>query len=146
MQVDRIISTKNLTRFSKEVFDRYFFRYIVIGIVNTIAGYGTIFSLMFYFSLIPEISNFFGYLVGILISYILNKKFNFKSKGSHKKELPKFIIGLGIAYFVNLLVLFISYRFLNINMYLAQFIAGCFYVITGYLMSKYFAFRKESRV
>ena len=99
---------------------------------------------MFYIGLIAELSNFIGYLVGFFISYFLNKKFNFKSTNSHKKDLPKFIISMGIAYIMNLIVLFITYRIFVINVYLSQILAGVVYVFVGYLMSKFWVFGRKN--
>lgn len=120
-----------------------FFKYGIIGIFNTFIGYGLTFYL-FYIGLIAELSNFIGYLVGFFISYFLNKKFNFKSTNSHKKDLPKFIISMGIAYIMNLIVLFITYRIFVINVYLSQILAGVVYVFVGYLMSKFWVFGRKN--
>ncbi|MDE6886788.1 MAG: GtrA family protein [Helicobacteraceae bacterium] len=117
-------------------------RYLLVGILNTIFGYGIIFSLM-YFGLIPEIANFIGYTLGILLSYILNKYFTFKSKNSHKKDFFRFLVSMGIAYLINLAVLFYCYRILGIDKYISTIISACFYTASGYILSKIFAFRES---
>lgn len=114
--------------------------YLFIGIFNTILGYGIIFIFM-NIGIIPEISNLIGYLVAVFISYILNKKYNFKNKNSHQKDFPKFLLSMAIAYFSNLLTLIVSYRFLKIDEYLSQILSGVIYVVVGYILSKYFVFK-----
>ena len=94
-----------------------------------------------FIGLSPEISNFLGYFFGFFSSYFFNKKYNFKSTNSHQKDLPKFLLSMCMAFLVNLLVLSISYRLLMLNAYLSQVIAGIFYIITGYLLSKLWVFR-----
>lgn len=120
-----------------------FIKYGLIGIFNTLVGYGLTFYL-FYIGIVPEVANFIGYFVGFFVSYILNKKFNFKSNNTHKQDLPKFLISMSMAYIVNLIVLFVSYRVFEVNVYLSQIIAGIFYILVGYLMSKIWVFRSSN--
>lgn len=122
-----------------KIFIEHLYKYLGIGVINTIVGYGLIFSLMF-FGLNPFVSNFIGYLIGIFVSYYLNKRFNFRSKKSYKDTLPKFFASLFIAYLANLIVLTIAIKSLLINKYISQIIAGVVYVGIGFLGSKYFAF------
>ena len=117
-----------------------FYKYILIGVFNTALGYGLTFYL-FWIGVLPELANLLGYIAGFISSYILNKKFNFKSKNKHRIELPKFIVSMMIAYLVNLIVLYISYRAYEINVYISQVIAGVFYVAVGYLLSKKIVFK-----
>lgn len=56
--------------------DKKLIKYPLVGILNTIIGFGIIFGLMFT-GVSPEISNLSGYSIGIVISYILNKIFTF---------------------------------------------------------------------
>lgn len=119
-----------------------FIRYGLIGVVNTTIGYGLIF-LLFYLDIIPEVANFIGYLVGIFVSYFLNRKFNFKNNDSHKKNLPKFIIAMVVAYLISLAFLSISYRMLVVNLYLSQIFSGIVYVIVGFQLSKVWVFKER---
>lgn len=118
-----------------------FIKYGIIGVFNTFIGYGLTFYL-FYINILPELANFVGYFVGFFASYFLNKRFNFKSTNSHKKEMPKFILSMAIAYGVNLVIFLISYRYFNINIYISQIIAGIVYVLVGYIMSKIWVFKE----
>lgn len=117
-----------------------FLKYGLIGIVNTVFGYGVIFLLL-YLGIVAELSNLIGYILGFFLSYNLNKKYNFKSQNSHKKDLPKFLISMGIAYLLNLLVLVLCYRYFGIDVYISQIIAGIIYTLTGYFLSKMWVFR-----
>ncbi len=119
-----------------------FIKYATIGLFNTFIGYGIIF-ILFYFGIFPELSNFIGYFIGFFVSYFLNKKYNFKSKNEHKKDFPKFILSMIIAYLLNLLILIICYRFLGMNVYLSQILAGFVYMIVGYFLSKIWVFESK---
>lgn len=124
----------------KKILDSSFVRYLFVGLFNTLFGFGIIFILMYY-GVLAEIANLIGYFFGILLSYLLNKYFTFRSKNSHKNEFYKFIIAMGIAYLINLCALSISYRILHIDKYLSQIIAGICYTISGYLLNRFFTFK-----
>ena len=122
----------------------YLYKYLTIGIFNTLAGYAFIFTLMSVgFS--PELSNFIGYSSLLFVSYILNKKFNFKSKKDHIEELPKFVVSMLIAYILNLLSLIFFIYILTVDQYLSQILAGIVYTGSGYILSKTWVFSVKKR-
>jgi putative flippase GtrA len=45
-------------------------RYGIIGVINTLIGYGVLFYLT-YIGVLAELSNLFGYVVGFVVSYFL---------------------------------------------------------------------------
>ncbi|RDU63191.1 GtrA family protein [Helicobacter sp. MIT 14-3879] len=116
-------------------------KYLLVGVVNTIFGYIIIFTLM-YFKVSPEIANFIGYCCGVILSYFLNKHFTFESKNSHKNDFSKFVFLMTIAYLINLIILIICYRSFGVNKYISQVIAGVFYTISGYFLSRFIVFKK----
>ena len=117
-----------------------FLKYLLVGIINTIVGYGIIFFLMFV-GVSPEISNIVGYAVGISVSYVLNKIYTFQSKAHPKKEFPKFVLSLLASYTLNFLTLVLCIHILKINPYISQIISGAVYTLSGFVFLKYFAFR-----
>ena len=125
---------------SKIIINALFIKYLLVGLINTVIGFGIIFIMMFCgFS--PEVSNLVGYVVGIFVSYILNKYFTFKQRKKSKKEFFKFTLSMLIAYSLNLLTLLICYRILNIDKYLSQIIAGVIYTLSGFILSKFYVFK-----
>jgi putative flippase GtrA len=82
------------------------------------------------------LSNAAGYGVGITVSFLLNKFGNFRSKGNVRTELPLFIAAFGVAYTVNLFVLWFSGEVLHADAFLAQLAAGAVYTVVFYLFMK----------
>jgi Predicted membrane protein len=121
---------------------RVLLKYLLVGIINTIVGYGIIFFLMFV-GVSPEISNIVGYAVGISVSYVLNKIYTFQSKAHPKKEFPKFVLSLLASYTLNFLTLVLCIHIFKINPYISQIISGAVYTISGFVFLKYFAFRRS---
>lgn len=128
----------------KTIWQHSTLRYALVGAINTLVSWCVMFGLMF-IGVMPEIANFAGWVVGFLNSYILNKKFTFQSKNSHTKDMVRFGVAMGIAYGVNLLTLIIGHRMLGINEYIAQIIAAVSYTITGYIVSKFWAFKQDPK-
>ncbi|AKT90577.1 polysaccharide biosynthesis protein, GtrA family [Campylobacter ureolyticus RIGS 9880] len=119
--------------------DKKLIKYLLVGVLNTIIGFGIIFGLMFT-GISPEISNLSGYSIGIVISYILNKIFTFQSKTKSKIEFIKFILAMLMAYILNFITLKICLS-LSINPYISQIFAGGIYTISGFLLSKFWVFK-----
>ncbi|WP_305862926.1 GtrA family protein [Helicobacter cholecystus] len=120
-----------------------FFLYCCVGMINTCIGFGAIFLLVFA-GVVPELANFLGYCLGIVCSFFLNNALTFsQTQISKLKGLSKFILSMGIAYLINLGVLFVGYRILGINVYIAQIIAGVSYTLCGFILSKWFVWREE---
>jgi putative flippase GtrA len=93
----------------------------------------------------PELSNFIGYSSLLLVSYILNKKFNFKSKKDHSEELPKFVVSMLIAYSLNLISLMFFIHVVTIDQYLSQILSGIVYTGSGYILSKIWVFSVKKK-
>ena len=118
-------------------------RFLLVGIINAISGYTLIIILYNLFNLNFYLSNFTGYLFGLIISFILNRNFVFKVKGKFLNQFLKFIFSFFLSYFLNILVFYISSEFINLNYYLALLIASWFYSISFFISCNFFTFKKK---
>ena len=119
-----------------------FLRYISVGVVNTISSYLIIitFQYLLYFS--PQVSNLIGYTIGLIVSYILNKRFVFKSrKASYFIFGVKFLWAFIVSYAVNFLSLNLLLKF-DIKEYIVQAICMAIYSIIFYIICKFYVFKK----
>ncbi|MBD1381757.1 GtrA family protein [Metabacillus arenae] len=80
--------------------DNSFFRFLLVGIINTVFGLSTIFFLMKVCHLSYWVSTFTGNAAGGVLSFLLNRSFTFESQTSFKKGLPRFVIVVFSCYFV----------------------------------------------
>jgi len=117
---------------------REFIKYNLVGVINTLVGFGVIFTLML-FGLNPVVSNAIGYLVGSIVSFILNSKFTFKEKNPNRKLIVAFFLTLLLAYFLNYITL--NYTLAHFNPYIAQVISGAVYTVSSFLIMKFFVFQ-----
>lgn len=120
---------------------RQFFRFLLVGVANTAVGYAIIFFVMYLVGASPEVSNFVGYFSGLLLSYVLNRHFTFKSIQRRSGEFARFLVVFGIAYTANFLALLFFIRVILIDPGVSQILAGCVYIVASYLLNKYYVFR-----
>ena len=118
-------------------------RFLLVGIVNAISGYTLIILFYTLLNLNFYLSNFIGYLFGLMISFILNKKFVFNAQGKILAPFIKFIFSFFLSYFLNIFIFYICSEFINLNYYLALLIASCFYSISFFITCNYFTFKKS---
>lgn len=121
---------------------KQFFRFILVGIFNTIFGFAVIFACMYLAALDPLISNIIGYGCGLVTSYALNKWFTFRTTSRSVSEPIRFLLVFGLSYLLNLGTLLLLIRQLGMHEGLAQLCAGAVYVAASYLMNRYYVFRK----
>ena len=98
---------------------------------------------MYLLGLSPIASNVLGYSIALVVSFILNRTFTFRSTGRQSSEMLRFLIVFAIAFGANLAVLYVLVEYLFIHEALSQIFAGIFYVAISYLMNKYLVFRRE---
>ena len=117
--------------------DRTLFRFLLVGIGNTILGLGVIFGARQFFTDI--VANLIGYLVVVPISFLTHRDLSFKDRGSRRTAFLRYIPTIAAGYAANYAMLSSSLKF-GANPYLAQTLSiGCHVAVT-YLLSRVFVF------
>jgi putative flippase GtrA len=119
---------------------RQFFKYSVVGLINTIIGLGIIFVLFNVYKVNYVFSNVIGYTFGLINSFILNKRWTFRSTNHYSREIIPFIIIFAISYFTNFLTLIVNIEVFKINPNLSQVLSVIVYSITNFLLNKKWTF------
>jgi len=120
---------------------KQFFRFLTVGMFNTLLGYAVIFACMYLAKMSPEGSNIVGYSVGLIGSYILNRKYTFNSKQNRRSEMVRFLAVFVVAYASNLAVLVILIHRIGMHEGASQVLAGVVYVAASFIMNKYYVFK-----
>lgn len=123
---------------------RELFRYLTVGAANTLIGLAAIYLAIFLFRANDVVANLLGYSIGLACSYVLNRRWTFASNAAVAPELVKFLLVMLVAYLVNLAAVLGLTRYFAVNRYLAQAAGALPYTITGYLGSRFLAFRSVS--
>ena len=82
----------------KKFTDKTFFKFIIVGIINTVVGTAIMFILYNVFNFSYEISSGANYFFTSILSYFLNKYFTFKSKEKSVSEIIRFALNIIVCY------------------------------------------------
>lgn len=140
----------------KKLLDPTFFRFLLVGVVNTLVGTAIMFGLYNVAGLYLWgdtgywISSAANYVVGSVVSYFLNKHFTFRNTETGSKVVVRFVINIavcwvlayGIAQPVTEWVLggVLSEQMVgNFSMFCGMVL----FVMLNYLGQRFFAFREK---
>lgn len=121
----------------------YLGRYAGSGVLNTLAGFSVIFLLMA-LGVSPLLANIGGYLSGLMLGFLLSKKFVFRSEGHVTSEGVRYLAAFASCFALNLLVLEFALDKLHWNAALAQLLAAATYTVLMYLLSRWLVFTPHS--
>ena len=141
MQVNLVNPFKGIVM---EVFMKIFkiqeIRFLFVGALNTIVGYG-IYAILIFLNINYLLSNTISTILGVLHSYLWNRFFTFKSKEKASKEFIKFISVYIVSYLMGMITLYCFKELLHISPYLAGFINLFITTLISWFGHKYFSFK-----
>lgn len=88
----------------KKLFDPTFFRFILVGVVNTLVGYGVMFGLYNLAGLHTWgdagywVSSAANYIVGSVVSFFLNKHFTFRNREKGAGVVARFVVNISVCW------------------------------------------------
>ena len=85
-------------RMTKRLLDSTVIKFLMVGVLNTLVGAGTMFLLYNLAGWTYWLSSAANYVVGGIVSFFLNKYFTFQNKGWSWKQVGKFIINVSVCY------------------------------------------------
>lgn len=115
-------------------------KYIVVGVLNTLVGYGVFFILFRILHVTPEIANTIGYILALSVAFLLNRTYVFKGDVLISRTIPRFLSAFAIAFSINQLVLIFFYRYLDFAAEISQVPAMISYSLVFFALNKYFVF------
>jgi len=121
------------------MFDPLQFRFIGVGVINTLLGLGVIFAAR---PFVGEFSaNVIGYLVVVPLSFIAHRAVSFRDKGNRWSAFARYLPTIAAGYLTNLITLGIGLELTNA--YVAQSAAIFSHVTVTYLLSRHFVFKEH---
>jgi putative flippase GtrA len=120
-------------------------RFAAVGVVNTMIGLAAIYALMYFWRCGPVAANFCGYLIGLAVSFSLNRLWTFKSAGAVADDLPKYLLVAGASYLANVGIVSAAVAGPIVNPYLAQLIGVSVYTLLFFLGCRLFVFAAPER-
>ncbi len=136
----------------KELLEKYreIIVYLIVGVLNTIVSWVAYFICIWTF-LNPDISwqhfvaNTISWVVGVLFSYPLNRRWVFKSTNPKIiKEFGGFAGSRILTWFMDVVIMWATVNVWKMPEWIAKvFISSVLVTITNYVFSKLFIFRKK---
>lgn len=81
-----------------KLFDQTFWKFILVGVANTVFGTGIMFLFYNVLHFSYWVSSASNYFFGSILSYMLNRMFTFRSGETTTKTLPRFVINISLCY------------------------------------------------
>lgn len=123
---------------------KLFLKYSAVGAVNTGVSFGIIFILIVVFGFNYLFANFIGYIVGIFVSFTLNKYYTFSMTSKNTLLLFKdFLIVFMIAYSISQSILYIIVSKFGLDEIQGTAFAMLCYLIIGFLLNKKITFKER---
>jgi len=120
-------------------------RFAAVGVLNSAVGIGVIFMGLALLGMSDATANLFGYAVGWIISYALNKTWTFHHRGATTRSFGRFIAVSAGVYLANLGVVLLLHRRIGANVYFAELAGVAIYTTLGFLGSYYYAFTRTKQ-
>lgn len=125
--------------FFKIFFNSKFFRFCIVGGVNTLFTVSIIF-IMIHLNYGPYFSNAVGFSGGIILSFIMNSILTFKERIKFERFI-KFLITCGMCYSLNFFVLFLVKLLYPNVMFVNQLLGMLVYTGSNFYISKKWAYK-----
>lgn len=130
-------------------FDITFWKFILVGIANTLFGTGIMFVFYNVLHFNYWISSASNYVFGSILSYILNRLFTFKSSDNPLNTLPRFVINITLCYLVAyglakpIVSSILSGLAQNLQENIAMLVGMCLFVALNYIGQRFFVFKPD---
>lgn len=122
-------------------------RFLMVGVLNTLVGCGTMFLLYNWAHCSYWISSAANYIIGGIVSFFLNKYFTFRKKDWSWREVVRFAVNVAVCYFLAyglakpLTMRILAGQTLWLQENAAMLVGMCLYTALNYLGQRFFAFR-----
>lgn len=135
----------NLYKKYKEVIN-----YLIFGVLTTILNLFVYYGLTFTIldpknGLHLQIANVISWIVAVIFAYITNRKFVFKSQSKNiLKEVTSFFGARVVTLIMDMIIMFLGVTILKGNDKIFKIISQVVVIVSNYLFSKIFVFKKRS--
>lgn len=120
-------------------------KFTVVGVSNTLITALVIWVLLKVLNYSDYTANVIGYFVGLLNSFIWNRKWTFNSSNQLSKTVLKFMITFVISYLLQLANLFLLINYTTFDPYISQLLSMVVYTTVNFILNKYYTFKTNNK-
>lgn len=130
--------------FSDKVIRVQMFRFVAVGLLNTIVGFSIYYILLRYLDLNYTISLLIAHIVGVIHSYLWNKNWTFGVKHNSITTLIRFLVVYTFMFVINYLLLAVFVEVLDYNKIWAQAISLLLTTMISFIGQRYWSFKTNN--
>ena len=123
--------------------------YLIFGVLTTVVSLAVYYLSVFTF-LNPnnafelQIANIISWIVGVCFAYFTNRKYVIESKEKNKlKEASKFVFARVVTLIMDMIIMWIGVTLLHRNDKIIKLISQVVIIVSNYVFSKIFVFKKK---
>lgn len=116
------------------------FKYAIVGLLNTVVGYGIFLISFFHFGFSANIANAIGYGIALLMAFLLNTIFVFNSGRINVKHCMKFLVAFIVSFGLNQFVLWALVYSGFLIPEVSQVFAMITYTVLFYVFNRFLVF------
>ena len=122
--------------------------YLIFGGLTTLVSIGTYAIFTKIFNIDYLISNVLSWIIAVLFAFITNKLFVFESKSKDKKlvskEITNFFFFRIVSLGIEMVIMYTFVDLLSINDLITKVIVQVIVILSNYIFSKVFVFKKNN--
>lgn len=141
-----------INKFIKNFFDIKFWKFVAVGVLNTLVGTGVMFLLYNLAGFSYWLASAANYIVGSIVSYFLNKYFTFRSRESGKRTLWRFALNIVVCWLLAYGAAKPDVRALlsehggSLQDNVAMAAGACVFIALNYVGQRFFVFRDKADI
>jgi putative flippase GtrA len=118
--------------------------YGLIGVIGTLIHFSILVLLVELFHLEPVLSSSIGFIVTVIVSFYLNRRFTFRTKSSNTTvTFIKYTVVSCSGFILNSAIMYCSVHILSLHYSIAQVIVVVLLPISNFLLNNYWTFRES---
>lgn len=132
----------------RKLLDKTFWKFILVGVINTLFGAAIMFTFYNLFHLSYWFSSASNYFFGSILSYFLNKYYTFRYKERSWGVIGRFVLNILVCYLMTygiakpLALQLLSGASVSIQENVAMLVGMVLFTLLNYIGQRFFAFKK----
>lgn len=132
----------------RKLLDKTFWKFILVGVINTLFGAAIMFTFYNLFHLSYWFSSASNYFFGSILSYFLNKYYTFRYKERSWGVIGRFVLNILVCYLMAygiakpLALQLLSGASVSIQENVAMLVGMVLFTLLNYIGQRFFAFKK----
>ena len=116
-------------------------RYIVVGVIGTAIHFGVLIALVELWGVEAVTASTIGFIVTLVVSYLLNHRWTFRSDRGHLSAMPRYTVVSVCGLLLNSAIMYVTVHVLGLWYILGQCLVVVVVPLTNFLFNYHWSFR-----